>query len=143
MKKHFAAIFSLVLLLAVGVPQVFAQAAGTVKGVARDAEGKPIADAVIIWANQDNGQKYSLKTNKKGEYFSLGITPGTYTATLYKTAEDAKANKELLHYGKIHVTLDELVQDFDLKKEAEEQAKGTGLTPEQAKQVQQQQQQQE
>jgi tetratricopeptide (TPR) repeat protein len=143
MKKHFAVFLSLVLILAVGVPQVFAQAAGTVKGVVKDAEGKPIADALVVWSNTDNGQKYVLKTNKKGEYFSLGVTPGTYTATLYKTADDLKANKELFHFGKIHVGLDELVQDFDMKKEMETQATGQGLTPEQAKQVQQQQQQQE
>jgi tetratricopeptide (TPR) repeat protein len=143
MKKHFAVFLFLVLLLAVGVPQVFAQAAGTVKGVAKDPEGKPIADAVVVWTNTDNGQKYTLKTNKKGEYFSLGITPGTYTATLYKTADDFKANKELFHFGKIHVGLDELEQDFDMKKELETQATGQGMTPEQAKQVQQQQQQQE
>jgi tetratricopeptide (TPR) repeat protein len=141
MKKHFAALLFLVLLLAVAVPQVFAQAAGTVKGVCKDAQGTPIVDAVVVWSNTDNGQKYTLKTNKKGEYFSLGITPGTYTATLYKTADDAKANKELFHFGKIHVGLDELVQDFDIKKEMETQATGQGLTPEQAKQVQQQQQQ--
>src|ERR1700676_361843 len=85
MKKHFAALLFLVLLLAVAVPQVFAQAAGTVKGVCKDAQGTPIVDAVVVWSNTDNGQKYTLKTNKKGEYFSLGITPGTYTATLYKT----------------------------------------------------------
>jgi tetratricopeptide (TPR) repeat protein len=143
MKKHFAVFLSLVLILAAGVPQIFAQAAGTVKGVCKDAEGKPIVDAIVLWTNTDNGQKYSLKTNKKGEYFSLGITPGTYTATLYKTADDFKANKELFHFGKIHVGLDELEQDFDMKKELEAQATGQGLTPEQAKQAQQQLQQQE
>jgi tetratricopeptide (TPR) repeat protein len=141
MKKHLAVFFSLLLLMAVAVPQVFAQSAGSVKGVVKDADGKPIADAIVLWTNTDNGQKRPLKTNKQGEYFSLGVTPGTYTATLYKNADDMKANKELYHLGKIHVGLDELVQDFDMKKEAEVQSTGKGLTPEQTKQVQQQQQQ--
>jgi tetratricopeptide (TPR) repeat protein len=137
MKKHFAVFVFVLLLLGLCVPPGFAQAAGTVKGVCRDAEGKPIADAVIVWANQENGQKYTLKTDKKGAYFSLGISPSRdYTVTLYRNAEDAKANKELLHFGKVPVSLDETELDFDLKKEAEAQAKGTGLTPEQIKQMQ-------
>jgi tetratricopeptide (TPR) repeat protein len=142
MKKRLAVFIFVLLMLGLCVPPGFAQSTGTVKGVCKDADGKPIADALVIWANQDNGQSTApLKTNKKGEYFSLGITPGTYTATLYRNADDVKAKKELLHYGKIHVGLDETVIDFDLKKEAEAQATGQGLTPEQAKQAQQQTQQ--
>src|ERR1039458_165347 len=75
--------------------QTKAQASGSVKGVCKDAQGNPIADAVVVWANMDNGQKYTLKTNKKGEYFSLGLSPGKYLVTLYKNADDAKANKEM------------------------------------------------
>src|ERR1700683_3522310 len=143
MKKHLA-VFSLVLLmLAFCAPLVFAQgASGTVKGVCKDAQGNPIVDGVVVWANQDNGQKYTLKTNKKGEYFSLGIGGGTYTVTLYKNADDAKANKELFHFGKVPVTLDENTLDFDLKKQATEAAKGQGLTPEQLKAQQEAQEKQ-
>src|ERR1700735_4400411 len=134
MKKPLAVFSLVILMLGLCTLPVFAQgASGTVKGVCKDAQGSPIVDGVVIWANQDNGQKYPLKTNKKGEYFSLGIGPGTYTVTLYKNADDAKANKELFHYGKVPVTLDENTVDFDLKKASEEQAKGQGLTPEQVK----------
>src|SRR5579863_9085371 len=139
MKKHFA-IFVLGFVVAAWcVPPVFAQASGTVKGVCKDAQGNPIADGVVVYANQDNGQKYTLKTNKKGEYFSLGVSPGTYNVTLYKDAEAVKANKELFHQNKFRVSLDENTVDFDLKKESENQAKGVGLTPEQLKQQQEQQ----
>ena len=134
MKRHFAGFVFVLLMLGLCASPVFAQgASGTVKGVCKDAQGNPIADAVVVWANQDNGQKYTLKTNKKGEYFSLGIGAGTYTVTLYKNADDAKANKELFHFGKVPVTLDENTLDFDLKKQATEAAKGQGLTPEQQK----------
>jgi|SRR3984957_14190985 tetratricopeptide (TPR) repeat protein len=136
MKKHFAIFVLVVLAAALCVPPVFAQASGSVKGVCKDAQGNPIADATVVFANQDNGQKYSLKTNKKGEYFSLGVSPGTYNVMLYKNADDVKANKELYHQNKYHVALDENTLDFDLKKEAENQAKGVGLTPEQLKQQQ-------
>jgi tetratricopeptide (TPR) repeat protein len=133
MKKHIAILALALLTLGLSASPLFAQASGTVKGVCKDPQGNPIVDAVVVWANQDNGQKYTLKTNKKGEYFSLGIVSGTYTVTLYKNADDAKANKELFHFGKVSQGLDENTVDFDLKKQAEDQAKGQGLTPEQLK----------
>ncbi|MCU1303751.1 MAG: tetratricopeptide repeat protein [Candidatus Sulfotelmatobacter sp.] len=142
MKKHFAIFVFVLLMLAFCSPVVFAQAAGSVKGVCKDAQGNPIADAIVVYSNQDNGQKYTLKTNKKGEYFSLGIAPGHYNVSLYKSAEDAKANKELFHFGKVPVSLDENTLDFDLKKQAEDTAKGQGMTPEQIKQMQEAQEKQ-
>jgi tetratricopeptide (TPR) repeat protein len=136
MKKHCAIFAFVVLAATLCVPPVFAQASGSVKGACKDAQGNPYADAVVIWVNTDNGQKYTLKTNKKGEYFSLGIAPGTYTVTLYKNADDLKANKETDHVKGFHVQIDENTVDFDVKKEQENQAKGVGLTPEQLKQQQ-------
>lgn len=142
MKKHFVVFALAVLMLGFCAPLGFAQAAGTVKGVCKDQQGNPIADAVVVYANVDNGQKYTLKTNKRGEYFSLGIAPGHYTVTLYKNADDAKANKEMFHFGKVPVTLDENTLDFDMKKQAEDTAKGQGLTAEQIKQMQEAQEKQ-
>jgi tetratricopeptide (TPR) repeat protein len=139
MRKQLAIILFAVLALTAYTPQLFAQASGTVKGTCRDAEGKPIPGAIVEYDNLDNGQKYALKTNKNGEYFSLGLTPGKYKIVLYKTPEDQKANKELYHINGFQVQLDENVQDIDLKKEQESQAKGQGLTPEQVKQMQEQQ----
>jgi tetratricopeptide (TPR) repeat protein len=140
MKKHFAIFLFAVVALGLCVPSVFAQASGTVKGVCKDASGNPIADGVVVYANQDNGQKYTLKTNKKGEYFSLGISPGKYTVTFYKTADDQKAGKEADHVNNAQVQLDENPPlDFDMKKEMEQQAKGAGLTPEQLKKQQEEQ----
>jgi tetratricopeptide (TPR) repeat protein len=137
MKQHLAVFVFVLLMLGLCVPPGFAQAAGTVKGVCKDADGKPIADAVVVWVNQENGQKYVLKTNKKGEYFSLGITPSKdYTVTLYRSADDVKATKEVFHFGKVSVTLDEKTLDFDMQKEVENTAKGQGLTQEQVKQQQ-------
>jgi hypothetical protein len=135
-KKHIAVLVFVFLLLGLCVPPGFAQSSGTVKGVCKDLDGKPITDAVVVYTNQDNGQKYTLKTNKKGEYYSLGLTPGRYTVTLYKTADDAKANTELTHAANFQVALAENTLDFDLQKEASGAAQGQGLTPEQQKQRQ-------
>ncbi len=137
MKKHVAGFVFVLVMLGLCVPPVFAQvASGTVKGVVKDVQGNPIADAVVVYANQDTGQRYTLKTNKKGEYFSLGVGPGKYTVSLYKTADDAKANKDMFHVNGFQVALDENTLDFDMKKEQEKQAQGQGLTPEQLKQRQ-------
>jgi len=121
------------------VPPVSAQASGTVKGVCKDAQGNVIPDAIVVWTNTDNGQKYTLKSNKKGEYFSLGLSPGTYLVTLYRNADDMKAGKELDHVKGFKVQLDENTLDLDVKKEMESAAKGQGISPEQLKQMQEQQ----
>ncbi|HET9306416.1 MAG TPA: carboxypeptidase regulatory-like domain-containing protein [Candidatus Sulfotelmatobacter sp.] len=139
MKKRFAILFITVLVAGLCVPAVFAQASGTVKGTCKDTEGNPVADALVVFANQDNGQKYTLKTNKKGEYFSLGLTPGKYNVTLYKNADEMKAGKQLDIVKGFPVQLDENVLDFDAKKSQEAAAKGQGMTPEQLKQLQEQQ----
>jgi len=135
MKKKLA-IF-LFVIVALGLRALPARAqTGTVKGVCKDAQGAPIADGIVVWVNQDNGQKYTLKTGKHGDYFSLGITPGKYNITLYKDADDMKANKEMDHVNGFQVKIDENNLDFDVKKEQAEAAKGVGLTPEQLKQMQ-------
>src|SRR5580704_1890666 len=136
MKKRFAILLFAVLALGLCVPPVFGQASGTVKGVCKDPQGNPVVDAIVVYANLDNGQKYTLKTNKKGEYFSLGLTPGKYLVTLYKNADDVKAGTEMDHVKGFQVNLDENSLDLDLKKDMEDAAKGKGISPEQLKQQQ-------
>jgi tetratricopeptide (TPR) repeat protein len=135
MKKQFAVFAFALLMLGLCASPVFAQS-GTVKGVCKDVDGKPIADGIVVYTNMDNGQKYTLKTNKKGEYFSLGIAAGKYNVVLYRNADDLKANKELFPVKGFPVTLDENTLDFDLQKEQQKAAQGVGLTPEQLKQKQ-------
>src|SRR5271156_4679251 len=127
MRKYF--ILPLLLVLAVGLsaPLAFAQTTGTVKGVCKDSDGKVIAQADVEWVGTESGHTYKLKTNNKGEYFSLGIVPGKYNVKL------SKDGKELFHLNGLPVGLEETNQDFDLKKEKANQAAGQGLTPEQQK----------
>jgi len=139
MKNRLAILLQIILVLGLCVPPVLAQASGSVKGTCKDAQGNPIADGIVVWTNMDNGQKYTLKTNKKGEFFSLGLTPGSYVVTLYKNADEMKAGKEMDHVKGFKVNLDENTLDFDVKKEIESAAKGQGLSPEQLKQMQEQQ----
>jgi tetratricopeptide (TPR) repeat protein len=136
MKKHFAFVLITVFSAILCAPVVFAQASGTVKGECKDAQGNPVADAIVVYVNLDNGQKYTLKTNKKGEYFSLGLTAGKYNVSLYKNADDMKANKPLDFVKGFPVSLDENTLNFNQKEQQEKQAKGEGLTPEQLKAMQ-------
>lgn len=126
MRKYF--ILPLLLSLAVGIsaPLAFAQTTGTVKGVCKDTEGKPFAQAEVDWTGTESGHVYKLKTNNKGEYFSLGIVPGKYNVQL------SKDGKEIFHFNNVSVGLDETDLDFDLKKERAGAIQGEGLTPEQA-----------
>jgi len=139
MKKHLAIFLFSALAVGLFLPYGFAQVSGTAKGTCKDAEGAPIVGGIVVFANLDNGQKYTLKTNKNGEYFSLGLSTGSYRVTLYKNADDQKAEKELWHYNKFPMQTGENVLDFDLKKETEKHAKGEGLSPEELKKLQEQQ----
>jgi tetratricopeptide (TPR) repeat protein len=133
MKKQFIIPLLLVLVVGLSAPPVFAQAMGSVKGTCKDMEGKPITQAQVEWVGVETGRKYTLKTNNKGEYFSLGISPGKYNVKL------SKDDKEIFHFSNVSVTVDEIVLDFDLKKEQSAAVQGQGVSAEQAKQIQEQQ----
>jgi len=132
MKERLVVLVLIGLLIVACVPSALAQSAGTVKGVCKDQEGKPITGAQVEWSNLDNGRKYVLKTNNKGEYFSLGVTTGKYNVRLLQ------GSNEIFHFNGVNVGLDETTLDFDLKKEQAAAAAGVGLTPEQLKQQEEQ-----
>lgn len=127
MRKHFILLLLLVLVVGLSAPLAVAQTTGTVKGVCKDSDEKPIAQADVEWTSTESGHSYKLKTNNKGEYFSLGIVPGKYNVKL------SKDGKQLFNLNGIPVGLEETDQDIDLKKEKATQAQAQGLTPEQAK----------
>lgn len=107
---------------------------GTVKGTCKDAQGAPITDAQIVFANQDNGRQYKLKTNKNGEFFSLGIDPGQYTVTLTKDGQVLDSQKN------VHIDIGDNPYDVDLKKiqqqNIQDTAKKEGVSTEEIKRQQ-------
>ena len=133
MKQRLLIVGLVAAMAALCIPPVFAQATGSVKGVCKDAQGTPIVGANLEWLNTDNGRKYNLKTNKKGEYFSLGIEPGKYKVTL------TLDGKQLDQVAGFPVGMDESNLDFDLKKSQAEAAQQKGISPEQLKAMQEQQ----
>jgi tetratricopeptide (TPR) repeat protein len=127
MRKYFILPLLFVLAAVLSAPLAFAQTTGSVKGTCKDADGKPIPQAEVSWVGVETGHKYTLKTNNKGEYFSLGVVPGKYNVIL------TKDGKEIFRLSNVPVGLEETDQDIDLKKEKAIQAAGQGLTPEQQK----------
>lgn len=84
MKKIIVLITFVVLFVPLFVSTAAAQMFGTVKGKVKDAEGKPMADVTVIYQSADTGRKVSIKVDKHGEYFSMGVQPGTYNIYLMK-----------------------------------------------------------
>ncbi|MGA9643145.1 MAG: carboxypeptidase regulatory-like domain-containing protein [Terriglobales bacterium] len=133
MKKYFFISLLLALAVALSAPLAFSQTAN-VRGVCKDIDGKPIAGAEVEWQSVDTGRKLTLKTNKNGEYFSLGLAPGKYNVTL------TKDGKEIFHITGVTLTSGDQAAptDIDLKKEQANAAAGQGKTPEQLKAEQEQ-----
>ncbi len=128
----------LLALVCVSLGGLAAAQYGSVRGKVVDMQGNVIVGAQVTWKNQNNGRTYNLKTNKKGEFFSLGIDPGDYTVTVTqdgKVVDEAKG---------VHVSLDELTYNIDLKQAQQQNiqqtAKKQGLSAEQVKEQQQKQQ---
>ena len=132
MRRYLTVLVLAVLIAAICMPGAFAQSSGNVKGECKDLQGAPIVGATVEWTNLDNGRKYTLKTDKHGDYFSLGIDPGKYHIVLTR---DGQKLDEVNNY---HVGLDETVLDFDLRKSQAETAKAQGMTSEQLKAKQEQ-----
>ena len=132
MKRHFIFVVLVAVVAALCVPPVFAQATGTVKGVCKDLEGKPIVGATVEYLSLDTGRKYTLKTNNRGEFCSLGVAPGKYKVTLLQDG------KVIYFFNNVPVGLDEEANtlNFDMAKEQSKAAQQTGVSAEQAKKQQ-------
>jgi len=62
-----------------------AQTTGMLKGRVVDAKGQPIDTAkVAIEFKEGITRRYEVKTNKKGEFIQVGLTPGQYKVTAEK-----------------------------------------------------------
>jgi tetratricopeptide (TPR) repeat protein len=125
------------LAVALSAPPLAAQATTTVKGVCRDLDGKPYPNATVELYSAESGRKYTLKTNGKGEYFSLGIASGSYKVSLIVDG------KVIFYLNGVNVSLqqEENVIDVDLKKE--QAAQGNQMSEADRKKLQEQQEKQQ
>lgn len=96
---------------------------GSIKGKVTDAQGNPVDGAIISLESTDKGGKpITTKSNKKGEYMQVGLSPGHYRVTAQK--DDLKTTRET------DVHLDML--NFDIKLVAGGGAAGGGVSKEEA-----------
>ena len=132
MKRRIIPCLIAAVMAVLSLPAVWGQST-SVKGYLHDTKGEPVAGAVLQFTNKENGRKYELKTNAKGEYYSLGIVSGRYDIVVLKDG------KQLYKETGVPVSFSETenVHNIDLKKEMEQQQ--AQISPEQKKQMEEQQ----
>ena len=77
------ALCAAVLSLALGSP-AFAQSTGMIRGVVKDAAGKPVEGAKVSIDSDANNRHFDTKSDKKGEFLQIGLAPGPYKVTAEK-----------------------------------------------------------
>ena len=133
MKHRILAVFVLLGMLSAVSISALAQAGYcTVKGTFLGPDSKPVPDIQVELTNTTSGQKYHLKTDKKGEFFSLGITPGKYKVEFFK---DGKPVWSLLNLYDMSLQKENAVNviDIDLQKEYAAAKQQPQMTEEQKK----------
>jgi tetratricopeptide (TPR) repeat protein len=66
------------------VSPALAQSTGMVRGVVKDASGKPVEGAKISIDSDANNRHFETKSDKKGEFIQIGLAPGPYKVTAEK-----------------------------------------------------------
>jgi tetratricopeptide (TPR) repeat protein len=124
MKKILFFLSTFALLIGLSAIPALAQS-GTLKGTAKDQEGKAITDGTVELDNIETGKKMTSKTGSKGEYVVLGVPAGTYNAILMD-----KDGKRIDAFGKVPIAANNTTTvNFDLKKDLA----GQGPSPEELK----------
>src|SRR5206468_10906235 len=57
---------------------------GMIRGVVKDAAGKPVEGAKVNIDADANNRHFDTKTDKKGEFLQIGLAPGPYKVTAEK-----------------------------------------------------------
>jgi len=135
MKRNWIVLGICSALLGLCAVPAFGQGAfATIKGTCVDSEGKPIAGAVVQMVSSESGRKYELKTNAKGEFFSLGI--GSNESYTVKIMKDGQVLDQLNGFKP---SSGEVEMPCDIKKSQQAAAAQKGISADQLKQMQEQQ----
>jgi tetratricopeptide (TPR) repeat protein len=112
--KHRLQVVLVALGLLIAAAPALAQQT-QIKGTLKGQDGKPMVGVIVDMVNLNTGQKFHLKTDKKGEFFSIGVSPGKYNVSFLQNG------KEIWHINGVDVTLQKEVNtiDVDLAKEME------------------------
>jgi tetratricopeptide (TPR) repeat protein len=115
--SRVAIVGALVLSLVALAAPAFAQG-GTLRGKVVDDQNKPVNGAKITMLDTGTNRKFETKTDSKGEWRQIGLSPGNYTVTAEKDG--------LSQMFEVRVGLDIKEVNFAL-------GQGTKMTAEQAK----------
>ena len=66
------------------VSPALAQSTGMIRGVVKDAAGKPVEGAKVNIDADANNRHFETKTDKKGEFLQIGLAPGPYKVAAEK-----------------------------------------------------------
>jgi tetratricopeptide (TPR) repeat protein len=125
------AIFLLSTLMILFTVNVCAQNVTAIKGVCKDENGKLIAGATVEVISLESGHKTTIKTNNKGEYYTMTMSA---TSGFYKLSLLNPDGSVRFFMDKVPVKLGvDNVYDFDLAKQRREAGKDAGLSEEQVK----------
>jgi tetratricopeptide (TPR) repeat protein len=80
---------------------------GQVKGKVVDEKGQPVEGAVVVIEATDGmGRKFTVKTNRRGEYIQIGLQPGQYKITATKdNLSDSRQQKISLDMAEVDLKL--------------------------------------
>ena len=131
--KKISVVLALALLTALAPLSLFAQRL-SVRGRVVGEDGKPLVGADIVLVNRDNGQKFTMKTDKSGEFINIGVALGFYHLTVNKEGK-------ILYKDEVAVTGEEKFLDINIPKAQAQQKEEAlkQLAPEQRRQIEEQQ----
>lgn len=99
--KRNAIVFALgALLFAVGFLPAYTQTVGAQAEGKVTKDGKPLANAPVVFTNTGTGKSYKSKTDKNGEFQMLGVPYGSYEVNvLNEKGEKISSNQTELGTG--------------------------------------------
>jgi tetratricopeptide (TPR) repeat protein len=97
------------LLFAVGFLPARSQTVGAQAEGKVTQEGKPLANAPVVFTNTDNGKTYKTKTDKNGEFQMLGVPYGSYEVNVLN-AKGEKLSSNRTTLGTDNTTTSNIIQ---------------------------------
>jgi tetratricopeptide (TPR) repeat protein len=110
--------------MAVFTVSAIAQNITAAKGACKGEDGKPIAGATVELINLENGRKFAIKTNNRGDYYTMVMAAGNYKITL--TGADGKLIY-FLNNAPMKLGVDN-IYNIDMAKEKVANAKASGVS---------------
>ena len=109
MKRNAIVLALGALLFAVGFLPARSQTVGAQAEGKVTQEGKPLANAPVVFTNTDNGKIYKTKTDKNGEFQMLGVPYGSYEVNVLN-AKGEKLSSNRTTLGTDNTTSSNIIQ---------------------------------